>query len=470
MSLSTELDLMFERLNNSIEKKIEQICFTHYSNILSINNIYNDQKCLEHDSDASYHKTLTEARLPMITKLAASLKQHMNILDHIKEVELKLIPTNQTKNEIFVRNRDMLAEESRLTLILNPNYRHTPFNMIDILFPFRFEKKKFSNSQIASNHLDIIAKNLSYYHSEFQVIHADEYNYVRNVISLNNKNNFLIVLSTITNDLSVKAQIKLLTIRGNHFVKLNIAIDPTNEHDGYNYKVLAPKNKDRIIIKFRRGNRDYGFETILHVYDYKLNLMFSREFKECFKDMLEYKRLILCRTPFKTKLYFMNFLLQTLYVCELGSVYDTFTLCHFNCSLVYFYSDKVYPPGRLIWHNDYEDELCIVDFINKNVINRITDMHLPSKTKPAHNSLDCHCGNEQLSHLCTFDNDSNIYALKNKNDQLNIYNKYGELLISCQCKSVSKTFHRLGLMMKNKIFTNDQREYSLISTYKSIMN
>ena len=70
----------------------------------------------------------------------------------------------------------------------------------------------------------------------------------------------------------------------------------------------------------------------------------------------------------------------------------------------------------------------------------------------------------QLSLLFNFDEASNIYIYNNV-EELDVYNKNGQLILSHQCKSLRETFRILELMRKVIISTDSENKYSLISVY-----
>ena len=478
MSLISELELMFNKIDNTIDKKIKQINYIHDKNVIAINNKFasnrtpldNNNNDIVIASNNAYN-TLSNTRENMIEAINVDLKEHMNILNTTKEDEMKLIDCYQTdglkmtKNQYLVRIQERLSKQKqRLAFKINQDFKHFPFNMIDILFPLRYDliaASNFSNHSLIKNHLNIIAKQLFNNHFEFQIIHTDEYYRVRNVISLNN-NKFLIVLSTEMNLHNKCNKIKLSTLNGQNSIKLNIGIGFPFAVKYSDYTILAPKHTDRIIIKFREGTWPIRDKTCIHVYDYKLKLLFSNIFDEYFEDILVYKRLILIRTIYDTKLVFLNFKLQSLHVCELGNEYDKYHLKHFNCSSVYFNTvceGGFYPIG-----NYFLDRLIIVDYFEKKVVKNIKLIQ-NAENKYGHQlGFNQYLNDIQLSILFNFDRASNIYIYNNV-DVLDVYNKYGQLILSHQCKSLRETFRKLELMRKVIIYTDSENEYSLISVY-----
>ena len=474
MSLISELELMFNKIDNTIDKKIKQINYIHDKNVIAINNKFDSNRTpLDNNNNDiviasnNAYNTLSNTRENMIEAINVNLKEHMNILNTSKEDAMKLIDCYQTdelkmtKHQYLLRIQEILSKQKeRLSFKINQDFKHFPFNMMDILFPFKFELKvasEFSNyDSMIKNYLNIIAKKLYNTHFEFQIIHTDEYYRVRNVISLNH-NKFLIVLSTEMNLHNKCDKIKLSTLNGKNSIKLNIGIGFPFAVKYSDYTILAPKHTDRIIVKFREGTWPIRDKTCIHIYDYKLNLLFSNMLEGYFEDILVYKRLILCRTIYDTKLVFMNFKLQTLHVCELGHEYDYYHLKHFNCSSVYFNTvceGGFYPIG-----NYFLDRLIIVDYFEKKVVKNIK-LILSAENKYGRQYLN----DIQLSLLFNFDRASNIYIYNNV-DMLDVYNKYGQLILSHQCKSLRETFRILELMRKVNIYTDSENEYSLISVY-----
>jgi hypothetical protein len=92
MSLISELELMFNKMGNTIAKKIKKINYVHDKNILAINNKFDSNKTplenINNDmiiENPTTHNTLSHTREKMIETINVSLKEHMNILNTIKE-------------------------------------------------------------------------------------------------------------------------------------------------------------------------------------------------------------------------------------------------------------------------------------------------------------------------------------------------------------------------------------------------
>ena len=470
MSFLSELELLFNKLDKTIDMRVKQINYVHDKNILAINKRF-DLECIDSNNNnvntKNSHNTLSNIREKMITKVSVSLKRQMHILDKILEDEINLgIMTsdlNTSREEFLAEIDENLAKQTRYVFKTSSHFQHIPFNMMDILCPNRFERKvtKDLSTRSLISHWNAITKQLVYDDFELQVQHnIDEYNRVRDVISLNN-NNFLIVIATNRQRMlaSQYDRIKLLNFKNQHSVKLNIAIGSPFSIRYADYKILAPKHTDRIVIKFREGGWNIGFKTFIHVYDYKLNLLFSKIFDEYLDDILIYKRLILFRSIDDRKLIFMNFLLQVLHVCDLESKFDNYHLKHFNCSMVYFNKvceGRFYPAS-----DDFLDELVIFDYFNKKVVKSISFLFKAMTDAFSSEWI----SNLQLGLLISFDRESNIYMFDNFK-QLFVYNKTGELILTLRGKDLLKTLRTMELMKRVSIGPDAQYEYSVIRAYK----
>ena len=152
----------------------------------------------------------------------------------------------------------------------------------------------------------------------------------------------------------------------------------------------------------------------------------------------------------------MNFLLQTLHVCELGHEFDDYHLKHFNCSMVYFNrtcEGRFFPKG-----GEFIDRVVIFDYFKKQVVKSIK-----FEFRTVNKYEEC-LTNIQLSQLISFDRESNIYMFDN-NKKLMVYNKFGELILTIECRSLRKTFRTMELMKKVRIMPNPEYEHSVVKTY-----
>ena len=93
MSFLSELELLFNKLDKTIDMRVKQINYVHDKNILAINKRF-DLKYIDSNNNNvnnnNSHNTLSNIREKMITKVSVSLKRQMHILDKILEDEINL--------------------------------------------------------------------------------------------------------------------------------------------------------------------------------------------------------------------------------------------------------------------------------------------------------------------------------------------------------------------------------------------
>jgi hypothetical protein len=429
MSVITELDKMFTNFDMKIRKKRVLINDVYEANILRIEDITNNHHSVD---------TLNKQRDNMSRNLRTSLEAHMAWANGLKEMSKSQYLKDElrcVKRNLYERNRHAIANLDDHILALKTT-KTIPANIFDIIFQTTLEKTTLCSSRSLFESFDLLANEFFVDPINIAVDRKDQFVWVRDVISLN-ENNFLIVI----NSFKHQDKIEIIAING------ELSIFPEFLVSTSKYKIIAPKNTNRIILKYAK-KRSCGsgffntnlnrYTTFIQIFDYKLNLLVSKSFDECFDEMLANSKHILCRSDYDSKLVFFDFYLNTQHVSKIGYTYDEYQLRHFHGKFVYF-GKTLNTIGE-----NFKDLFVIYDVLDNKEIKSLENTYV------------------KVAVLYYFDRDSNIYIYSNK-DELTVFNKYGSLLYTKDSPLVNRTFNLLASKQKWSISVN--ADNTLISAF-----
>ena len=435
MSLITDLDKMFTKLDVNILKKRVLINDVYEANEQRIEDITNNHHSVD---------TLNKQRDDMTGNLRTSLEDHMEWANQLREKEMVnghylKDELRCTKRNLYERNRTAIANLDDHILALRTT-KKIPANIFDIIFQTSLEKPTFCSHRSLFASFNLLANEYFFNPTQIPVERQNQFIWVRDVISLN-ENNFLVVL----NSFKHQDKLEIMTMNGEFSIFPEFLVSTSK------YKIIAPKNTNRIILKYAK-KRSCGsgffntnlnrYTTFIQIYDYKLNLLVSKSFDECFDEMLANSKHILCRSDYDSKLVFFDFFLNTQHVCNIGYTYDEYQLRHFHGKLVYFGKTL----NKIIGES-FKDLFVIYDVLDNKEINSLENTFISTpvqyNTSPS-----------KINVLYYFDRDSNIYIYNNK-DKLSFFDKYGSLLYTESSPFVSKTFSLLAAMPKWSISVNE---------------
>lgn len=436
MSIFTNLDKMFYQMDMNI-----------YNKIAKINDVYDcDKQKIELITVNNSVDTLCEERDNLSRKLRSSLENHMHWANEIREKDMthyEYKTDEKFKQRFYDRNKTTITKLDDNILALKTT-KKIPTNIFDIIFLTRLEKTEFCSNRSLSASFNLMAKDFIFNPINIDIVRENQYVWVRDVVSLND-NNFLVVL----NSFKHQDKIEIISMNGEYSIFPEFLVSTSK------YKILAPVNTNRIILKYAT-KRSCGsgffsknlnrYTTFIQIYDYKLNLLVSKSFDECYVEIFANSKHIVCRSDYDTKVVFFDYYLNIEHVCNVGYAYDKYQMRHFHGKLVYF--GKTLKP---IHSESYTDIFVIYDVLDKREINKMENKFLKDVKNDQLSVDPC-----KIHLLYWFDRDSNIFIYNNK-DTLNGYDKNGSLLYTENSPSLSKTFSILASIQNWSVSVNNER-------------
>ena len=439
MSLINDLDKMFAKMDMNIKKKQVLVNDVYEANIQLL-----EASTYNHHS----HDTLCEERCNMSRILRTSLEAHMEWANKVRESEMangryKTDGLKCVKQNFYERNSRSIAKLDDYVLALKTT-KKIPANIFDKIFLARLEKQTLSSNRSLYASINLLAKDYFNYSATIDVDRKDQFVWVRDVISLN-ENNFLVVL----NSFKHQDKLEIIAMNGEFSVFPEFLVSTSK------YKILAPKNTNRIILMYAK-RRSYGsgffnknlnrFITFIQIYDYKLNLLVTRSFDECYDEILANGNSILIRSNYDSKLVIFDFNLNTKHISCIGKTYDDSQLRHFQDNLVYF--GKTIDPFQ---GEHYKDIFVIYDLLENRQKNVLITIFLND-----------HSNGNEINHKNTtneryyFDRDSNICIFGGENDTLQVFDKFGIHLYTNKSTYIREAYRKLTNMQNWSVQENEE--------------